>query len=261
MSAIPPKIHGLLSWYDESPAFLAAAVASFAPACDTITAVDGAYGLFPDARPRSLPVQAQVIMDTCDALGVSCTIHRPAEPWFGNEVEKRTALFRYGLAQAEPFKDWFWVFDADCVLTEYPPDLPELLADSPSDAVEVKLWERRDYIGEHPEVAREMSLPTSTAANMRMLFRVLDRMQVVGAHHIYGGFDVAGRWQYSWGPKRIGAIDAAILDSVRVEHRSIWRDKYRREMAQTYYGLRNELGAESLTTLDKNGQRIVKAQA
>lgn len=255
-----PRIHGLLSWYDESPAFLASAVASFAPVCDSITAVDGAYALFPDARPRSLPIQAQVIQDTCEALGVSCTIHRPAEPWLGNEVEKRTQLFRLGSVMAEPHVDWFWVFDADCVLTDYPSDLHDALAECPTPAVEVELWERRDYLGDHPEAARELSFPTAASSPMRMLFRVHERMQALGAHYIYGGFDVKGNWQYLWGPKRIGTVDAAVLSSVRVEHRSIWRDRYRREAAQTYYETRNELGVERLTNSDDAGLPVIEAK-
>jgi hypothetical protein len=255
-----PKIHGLLAWYDESPSFLAAAVASFAPVCETITAVDGAYALFPDARARSLPIQAQVIQDTCDALGIGCTIHRPAEPFFGNEVEKRTLLFRLGAAVAETHRDWFWVFDADCVLTEYPSDLHDQLAECPTPAAEVLLWERRDYLGDHPEAARELSFPTAGASRMRMLFKAHDKLQAVGAHYIYGGFDVHGDWEYLWGPRRIGTCEAATFESVRVEHRSIWRDKYRREAAQTYYEMRNELGVERLTTDDGTGQLVVEAK-
>ena len=242
-----PRIHGLLSWYDESAAFLAAAVSSFAQVCDTITAVDGAYALYPDSRPRSLPIQAEVIADTCDALGVACTIHRPADVWQGNEVEKRTALFRLAQAQAELHHDWYWVFDADCVLTEWPADLKATLAEIPVNAAEVQLFERRDYVTDHPDTAAILNLPTTTGSHMRMLFRALKDMQAVDAHYVYGGWNVAGDWEYAWGPKRIGAIDAATLDSVRVEHRSIWRDKYRRELAQSYYELRDQLRPETIT--------------
>ena len=218
-----PRIHGLLSWYDESAAFLAAAVSSFAQVCDTITAVDGAYALYPDSRPRSLPIQAEVI------------------------VEKRTALFRLAQAQAELHHDWYWVFDADCVLTEWPADLKATLAEIPVNAAEVQLFERRDYATDHPDTAAILNLPTTTGSHMRMLFRALKDMQAVDAHYVYGGWNVAGDWEYAWGPKRIGAIDAATLDSVRVEHRSIWRDKYRRELAQSYYELRDQLRTETIT--------------
>jgi hypothetical protein len=203
-----PKIWGLLSWYDESPSWLAEAVASFAPMLDGLIAVDGAYALYPDARTS--------------------------------------------------YVDWLWVFDADCVLTEYPADMRDRLAETDADAVEVSLWERHDYQQDAPDIARAISLPPSSASPMRMLFRCLDRMQVIGAHYIYAGVREDGEYCYLWGPPHVAPVDGVLFTDVTVEHRSSWRDLYRREAARDYYKRREVAGIERLTTEDEGG-RIVKA--
>ena len=253
------KVWGLLSWYDESPSWLAECVASFAPAIDGLIAVDGAYAHYPDARASSERVQAETVMATANALGLPATIHRPAAPFIGDEVAKRDFMFRLANAHADTFTDWLWVFDADCVLAEYPGDLRERLADAPTDAVEVNLWARHDYITEAPEISRTLSLPTSSAAPMRMLFRCLDRMQVVGLHYCYAGVTREGDYQYLWGPPHVAPCDVVTFTDVTVEHRSTWRDLYRREAAQDYYKRREALGIERLTTTDEDGRAIVKA--
>ncbi len=250
------KVIAALSWYDESPSWLAACVASVAPHVDHVVAVDGAYAHYPDARARSDRTQAETIMATCDALGVGCTLHRPSSYWHGGEVEKRTRLFRLCHAHREGFDDWYWVIDADCIVTQCPSDLRERLADTWANSVEVALFERRDWLGDHHEVAHTMSLPTSSQQKMRMLFRALDDMQVIGTHYTYGGFDENGEWHYTWGSHAIGPDEADVFSDVIVEHRSIWRDKYRRENAQAYYQTRDELGIERVVPRGDNGEQL-----
>lgn len=253
------KVWGLLSWYDESPSWLAEAVASFAPVLDGLIAVDGAYALYPDARASSERVQAETIMATANALGLPVTLHRPAEPWQDGEVGKRDAMMRMANAHATSHRDWLWVFDADCVLTEYPDDLRDRLAGIDGDAVEVRLWERHDYQADAPEVARTMSLPSASTAPMRMLFRCLDRMQVIGAHYIYAGVTEDGDYRYLWGPPHVAPVDGVEFTDVMVEHRSTWRDLYRREAARDYYKRREVAGIERLTTDDGSGTLMVEA--
>lgn len=255
-----PKVWGLLSWYDESPSWLAEAVASFAPVLDGLIAVDGAYAHFPDARASSERVQAETVMATANALGLPATIHRPAAPFVGDEVAKRDFMFRLANAHATAHSDWLWVFDADCVLAEYPGDMREQLGALDADAVEVMLWDRSDYITEAPEVARAINLPPSHTAPMRMLFRCLDRMQVIGMHYVYAGVTAAGDYRYLWGPPHVAPCDAVLLAGATVEHRSRWRDLYRREAARAYYDRRDQLGIERLTTTDDNGARVVEAR-
>lgn len=250
------KIVGLLSWYDESPSWLAAAVASFAPVIDELVAVDGAYGLYPQSKPTSERTQAETIMSTCEALGVGCTIHRPAERWLGNEVEKRRFMFELAAPLVETGVDWFFVFDGDCVLTTFPADLKETLSSTELHAAEVTLWERRDHIGDTPTVARQITLPNEGHQSLRCLYRSLDGMRVVGAHFHYGGF-VDGEWIWAWAPQRMAPTPALALPFVQVEHRSIWRDAYRRQQAQDYYRRRDELKIETLYSVDQDGNSLI----
>jgi hypothetical protein len=247
------KVIALLAWYDESPSWLAACVASVAPHVDAIVAVDGAYAQYPDARARSERSQAETIQATAEASGIGCTIHRPQTYWLGGEVEKRTAMFRLGQAHRTSFDDWYWVIDADCVVTQVPKDFRERLAETETNAIEVTLYERRDYVGDHPEVAQVMNLPTCGAQRMPMLFRALKDMQVVNAHYVYGGWDENNEWHYVWGPPALQPDAPTIMENIHVEHRSIWRDLYRRDTAKRYYEIRDELGIERVVPRDENG--------
>lgn len=248
------KIIGALSWYDESPSWLAACVASIAPHIDHLVAVDGAYAHYPDARARSERLQAETIMATCESLGVGCTMHRPSTYWLGGEVEKRTAMFQLCQAHRTGFDDWYWVIDADCIVTACPVDLRERLATTDANCVEVMLWERRDWLEEAPEVAQTMHLPTTVEQKMRMLFRAMKDMQVVGTHYTYGGFDANDEWHYLWGSRVLQPDEPETFHEVKVEHRSIYRDKYRRENAKAYYSVRDELGLERVLPRRDNGE-------
>lgn len=114
------RLVGILSAYDESPGWLAAAVTGFARVCDAIVYADGAYMLYPGARPCSHPAQAEAVMHAAEAAGVECLIHRPSDLYYGNEVEKRNATLRLAGA-LEP--DWVIVFDADCHMFKCNPDV------------------------------------------------------------------------------------------------------------------------------------------
>lgn len=248
------KIHALLSWYEESPTFISACVASIAPHVDHVIAVDGAYQNFPDARAKSDRLQAETIMAICDAADIACTIHQPATPWRGNEVEKRNHLFKIASAFSEPFTDWYWVIDADCVVTSVPTDFRPLLKECEQWSIDVALWERRDYLGDVPEVARELVLPTHAANPLTCLFRVMKDMQVVGAHYVYGGFKPDGEWSYAWAPHFMHPEATLRVPEIQVEHRSIYRDKYRRDLSQMYYKIRDELGIERVVPRNGNGE-------
>jgi hypothetical protein len=46
------SVVGLISWWDESPTWLAASITSLGRFCDHVVALDGRYALYPDrARP------------------------------------------------------------------------------------------------------------------------------------------------------------------------------------------------------------------
>lgn len=215
--------------------------------------MDGAYAHFPDARARSERLQAETIQATAEGAGIGCTVHRPQHYWIGGEVEKRTTMFRLAQAFRESFDDWYFVVDADCVATHIPGDLRQRLAETEHNAVEVTLWERRDYLGDVPDVARTMALPNAGGQKLRCLFRAMRDMQVVGAHFVYGGFDANDEWHYTWGHGAMPVDEADYFGDVQIEHRSIWRDLYRRNMAKDYYKLRDELGIERVLPRGDNG--------
>jgi hypothetical protein len=106
------KLVGVLSWYDESPGWLATAVAGFGRVCDEIVAVDGAYALYPGARPASHPQQAEAILSAAEAMGVACTIHRPSKLFYGNQIEKRNLTLKLAGATLSE-NDWLIIIDAD----------------------------------------------------------------------------------------------------------------------------------------------------
>ena len=88
---------------------------------------------------------------------------------------------------------------------------------------------------------------------MPMLFRALKDMQVVNAHYVYGGWDENNEWHYVWGPPALQPDSCAIMEDVQVEHRSIWRDLYRRDNAKRYYEIRDELQIERVVPRNENG--------
>jgi len=112
------RVVALISWFDESPTWLAAAVTSAARLCDHVVCVDGAYGHYPGGRPSSGVDQSMAVRMAAEAAGVGCTIHVPAGVWVGDEVAKRSFMFRAGQLVAEPEVDWFLVIDADEMVTD-----------------------------------------------------------------------------------------------------------------------------------------------
>ena len=113
------KLIALLAWYDEPSWCLTELVASVATAgADAIVAVDGAYALYPAGRSQSPSEQAQVIQAAAQGAGLELLMHLPREVWFGNEIEKRSYTFALGHTIAIPGEDWFWILDADEVITE-----------------------------------------------------------------------------------------------------------------------------------------------
>lgn len=121
------KLIGLLSFYDEPVPDLLACIASLAEhGVDELVAVDGAYALYPGGRARSHPDQHAAVVLACREVGMTCSLHVPRTVWRGNEVEKRTFMFRLAYAHSQP-GDWFWVMDADQVVLDTPADFKDRL--------------------------------------------------------------------------------------------------------------------------------------
>lgn len=241
------KLIGLLSWYDESPSWLAACVASFGRHIDHLVAVDGPYAAYPHQGViRSDPAQVETIQRTCDALGVGLTLHQPTEAWFGNEVEKRSFAFRLAQTLTDTC-DWIWVFDADEVLNKAPHDLRTRLDCIEADAIEVRLSQHDAYEQAGEEINHSMVLPPRSQHDMRMLFRALPDLRVHGRHDTY----VAGPADepvFLWGPSTLPVISAYRLDGVDVEHRTHRRSAHRMQASHEYYRTRDALGLERLAT-------------
>lgn len=215
------KILGLLAFYDEQPEHLVEAIASLADAgISQIIAVDGAYQLYPDAQPASPPDQHEAIIDTAQTKGIGCTLHIPAQPWAGNEIEKRTVMFAIAHALAMPYEDWLWVHDSDEVVIHHN-NLPGALEATDKDVCAVL----------HGE-------PGVRPRSERRLFRAHPQgIQVKRAHYLY--FDGDGR--VLWGP---GQIDRDLLD-VQILHRPRLRTQQRRDNRDVYYEHRLLTRAES----------------
>jgi hypothetical protein len=219
------RIFGLLSWYEEPPAWLAECVASAARLCDHLIAVDGPYALFPGAlrKPASGSEQAEAIAHTAAGAGIGCTIHIPRQPWWGNEVEKRDWMFRLAATLAGR-DDWLLRIDADEVLTTVPPDTRRLLADADQDVAEVTMWERGLEDGQDSQYP------------LRVLFRALPGLRIQQAHYVVTAAGPDGRTRVLCGNEPVHKAEpAAALWDVRLEHRTRQRPAMRRAAKEQYY--------------------------
>lgn len=236
-----PRVVGLMSWVDERPSWLAAAITSYAEAGIThLVAVDGAYALFPNGRARSNSVEAETILDTCNGLGLHCTLVRPDKVWEGNEVEKRTAMFRHAEAVAQPGVDWLLVIDADEVVTVAIEGWQDELARTDLDAADVLLWELDDLDeGSKPQVHRVMDVDPVSRSPIRKLFRATPGIRCVGNHYTWEAPDGRRLWGAH---SMVPALD--LTDWFHIEHRTAYRSLHRKNASHDYYALRDKAGIE-----------------
>lgn len=215
---------GVLNWYEEKPAWLAAAVTSAIQhlALDHLVAVDGAYAALPDGRASSAPEQAQAVMELCAAANVGCTAVAPETVWNGNEVEKRSVAFALAEFVADD-GDWLFVLDADEVVTSG--GLARtVLAGTDLDVGEARLFTREQPHG---------------GFQQRKFFRAGLGWHLEGNHYTYVTADGLTGWCGGM------ATDLDPFDTrVEIEHRTRPADT-RREQQQAYYRRRDEHGLES----------------
>jgi len=217
----------LLSWFDEQPQHLTDLITSIAQAgCTHLVAVDGPYQLYPSDTIASSPEQHDAILATSHALGLHVTLHVPEVPWPGNEVEKRTLLFKLGHAHANPYRDWLWVCDGDEVITDVPPDLQDRLEKTSRNAAAVFVYEHSQADG----------MP------LRKLFRAHPRGIFVEDNHAYY---LTGDRDILWRPGAPALeVAAEQWNDVRVQHRPGHRTKPRLKARDTYYQRRNKHNTE-----------------
>ena len=222
-----PGLILLFSWYRERPDWIAAALTSTARLGVThIIALDGAYFLLPEGKARSSTYEHLQIIETCNALDVGLTLAWPATTWTGNEVQKRTALFRMADAIAQP-GDWLLMWDADEIATN-PTDIRRRLAATPEDVAELTFTqEERD---EDRTISR---------APIRKLFRWQPGIRLDTNHFTYKTQD--GR--SLWGQRDLEP--AADFTDIVLEHRTNFRPPARHRQQHAYYKRRQETLAEA----------------
>lgn len=240
-----PHIAALLSFYDESPLWLTATVASLAGVVDRIVACDGAYSLYPQARASSPVEQHQALVETAAACRIPLTLHVPTDPWQGNEVEKRNATVQ--LARAAGCNDGWWlmVVDADMVVIRASGGLHHALAKTTHDVAEVCVTHRDDpHQNEQvAQAARTGMWQTRSEQPYRLLYRSTDSLRYEGSHYIVRN-DSGFLWGNTSTQDMLPAADVTM--ELEFDHRSRLRDMERRTQQEAYYRLRDATGAETL---------------
>lgn len=231
------KIVGVLSWYDESPHWLSTAIAGMARLCDAIVAVDGAYGLYPSARPRSHPQQAEAIVHTAEAMGRGVLLYQPDTVWLGNEVEKRNKSLQLA-GTLDP--DWVVIFDADYhVLTMNEDSVRLSLEHTDLDVATYTILDGKDLLANEAlaRFATERHADTEWTIRTRDIYRWDDSLEIGPKHYYYS---VTGKHERVWlrGPDGHEA-DALNLDAdLVVYHRTQDRAQVRQAAAKEYYDRR-----------------------
>lgn len=229
------RIVALLCFYDEHPDFLRDVITSLPPAgVDHLVAYDGAYALYPDARPESHPAQHAAIVQAADTARIPLTLHTPEKHW-ESECEKRTAMF----AEADEHNpDWYLVIDADEVILQAPVDLKDRLAATERDYGDVLSLE---HFAPTMYAAAEDDEPIILAQRYvkprRCLIRAVPGIVVGPAHFDYVTPDGRNLWGDEYGTPLL------VRDMV-IDHRNRLRAPDRMSAAIEYRDARDASGIE-----------------
>ena len=219
-----PRVIGLLSWFEELPEFLVATIRTAAPLIDHLVAVDGRYAHFPGDTAVSESEQYAAIIHVCRDVGISLSVHSQPGPW-ATELEKRTAMFRFGETYAEPGRSWYWILDGDEFTTQLDITPDEILA-LEHDAAEVRFIDPAEQAD----------------IRLRNLFRALPGLHVGSDSQPNHYTFIAGDGRVLWGR---GEVDGADLGArITMQHANHLRDEMRRQAGQAYYLRRTELALE-----------------
>lgn len=238
------NIIGLLSWHQESPTWLGAAVASWSRFGIThLVACDGGYELFPEAQRRSGAEEPDAIYQIVNALGIGSLIYIPPRLW-KDEVEKRNFMFTLAETLVEdPERDWYAIFDADEVLSDTGGDVRKILRKTKHDVAEFTMWQTYDPFSFGQEGSHS-TLPRVTEQRHRHIFRAIPGLRWVDNHYTAKTPD--GRILRG-NANNVQLDEAEQIHGVRVEHRTALRDNSRRMQSYTYYARRREQGLERAT--------------
>lgn len=253
------KIIGILSWFDESPTWLSATVASMARICDHVIAVDGRYLHYDDSRVCSSLAEHDAILQTARGCGMGITLDIPTRPW-RTEMEKRTRCFQLAQLVADAHQDWFIVLDGDEVLTHTPSKDGTIseLEKAAATGVRTVTVTLRDIADPHFDAQRTqfgMDLAVEHVIECRVprLFRFPENLRVVGYHYNYVGEDENGEPVELWGADEATQHRtpwACFTTDVVIEHRHEQRPKVRKQRRAQYYADRDECGLEITERLE-----------
>lgn len=222
---------GLLCWWDEDPAWLTRCVAALRPFVDHLIAVDGAYESIEGSydHPRSPGPQVDAVVAAADGMGL--TLFQPVGPWVGDQVAKRTFMFRLADMVCQP-GDWLFVVDADEIVTDIPADLAEQLDQARIDGFEAAIVEQSDLPDRGTQPSRRFYLHDAS-------------LRVEGGHFRF----VLGRngdRRLIRGDERVEQVEQAFtIRGFRFEHWSDVRRPARRTLQRNYYLRRHELELEA----------------
>lgn len=238
------KIIGVVPWFDERSSWLNACVASLSRCCEHVVAVDGRFAFFPDSRVASSVDEHEAVLNAAVGANVGLTLHRPREPFFGNEVEKRTLALRLAALVADEYADWILCLDADEMLTKVPSDLMHMLATTEADAAHFRLWMRedRDLWEEREWAGRKFHYPPAYRTPVARLLRALPGLRVEGFHARYVA-EKDGETVVLTGPD---ADPERIVDipGIEAEHRHEYRSLTRTQAAHEYAVRREQYAFE-----------------
>ncbi len=242
------KICGYMSFFDESPHWLATAVAGMARLCDVIVAHDGAYALYPGARARSHPHQSEAVLGAAEAADVACLLYQPRDVYWGNEIEKRNQGLRFAGALLEPDEDWLLVFDADFhVLRVNPEVIRHELGETELDVATYTILDGKDLMADPgmERAAKEMDISTEWTTRTRDIYRWTPSLTIGPTHYGYSRWD-NGKRRWLRGPWE-GVEDAHELEAnLVVYHRREDRAKVRLAGADGYRINRQNAGIEKI---------------
>jgi hypothetical protein len=221
------RVIGLLNFYEEPVEQIASCLVGLERAgVEHVVAVDGAYALYPDGNPSSHPGQHAAIALGCLQLGMGVTLSVPRTVWAGNEVEKRTFLFRLAWAAADP-GDWFFVMDADQEVMTVPDDFKERLANSKQDVGET------NFLDTVAVKANRIDWPPN------FLVRNLFRAQPIHLETNHINY-VTEQGVYLWGDGSHDLAPCLDVTDCLIEHRPDRRPDDRQKAKLQYYAKRDE---------------------
>lgn len=255
----PMKVIALLSWFDEAPSWLTTVVAGAARFCDAIVAVDGGYALYPGARPRSMPDQAEAIVQAAEAADLECVIQRPKDIWWGNEVQKRNATLALAGTLATPGQDWVCVMDGDMHLMKCNPEVVRWeLENTKYDVATMTVQEGMDFLADPITKNEALTYELSHEWNSkcRLLYRYKPSLRYGPLHWSVGYQRTNQEPRWLWGPSDLNLAPAIdLLASLVCYHRPHERHYERQVAAKIYYETRDVHQVENRNLLySKNGQ-------